>query len=213
MQVIRYSLVLASLWLAAAAAQAEGAGAWYPGFATNDTALTARVQIEGGAGLKTIRRAYVNAGTNRMAFVVPDGFRLESTDATQAVLVSSAFACQIRFRLLDSIPLTAGEPDAAACRQSLLDRCHDATILEEASRTVNQRTGPVINLRWNGAGHIPLQGSFVFLPYEGQVIELSLVASPEKLNLAWPDFHLVLLTFRASDKNGRLAVPMLSDKI
>jgi hypothetical protein len=209
----RSALACALAFFGCLAGAFAGGGEGYSNNRTNPPAFKAWVRVEGGPGLRTARRAYVSAGTNRFAFVVPDGFRMESSDAERAILVSPDLSCQIVFRILDPVGGVSTELDPAAYRELLLSRYPGAKILEEQSRTVADRTGPAINLRWNDVGHIAREGSFVFIPFEGQVLELSFAASPERFNAAWPGFYSVLLTFRASDRNGKLTVPMLSDRI
>jgi len=68
-------------------------------------------------------------------------------------------------------------------------------------------------LRWNAKGGASRYERVAFIPAHAGVLEFSLVGSPEKFKAARPDFDLLLLSFRASDNQGKLVVPMLSDKL
>src|SRR5580704_4695636 len=44
------------------------------------SSLIAEVRTESGPGIRTARRAYLSAGTNRFAFLVPEGFRMDTCE-------------------------------------------------------------------------------------------------------------------------------------
>src|SRR5438445_10929577 len=47
---------------------------------TNQSAISVALKFEGGPGLVPTTRAYITAGTNKFAFLVPDEFKLTSSD-------------------------------------------------------------------------------------------------------------------------------------
>jgi hypothetical protein len=72
----RFKLITATLlpiWLLARTAGADDPG-WT--CASNPPPLRVEVRHEGGPGLSAADRAYVTAGTNKFAFLMPPGYRL-----------------------------------------------------------------------------------------------------------------------------------------
>src|SRR6185369_13470974 len=55
--------------------------------ATNQTAIAVALKFEGGPGQIPTTRAYITAGTNRFAFLVPDEFKLASSDSQKVTLM------------------------------------------------------------------------------------------------------------------------------
>jgi hypothetical protein len=197
-------------WLLAGPASAADPG-W--SCATNSPPLQVEVRHEGGPGMAAANRAYVTAGTNKFAFLMPDGFRLETADPQKVTLVSADYNCLLTWRILGPVPPESPDLDPASCRELLLE-CHPGgKIVEEFTLPALGRRGPAFELRWNAKGGAPRYERVVFIPALAGVLEFSLVSSPEKFKAAQPEFDLLLLSFRASDANGKLVVPVLSDKL
>jgi hypothetical protein len=209
----RFSLFAATIvpfWLLADSAGAADP-AW--GCASNLPPLRVEVRHEGGPGLSAADRAYVTAGTNKFAFQMPAGFRLETSDPQSVTLVSSDYSCVLTWRIFGPVPSESPELDPAACREVLLQRHPGAKILEEFTLSALSRRGPAFDLRWNANGGMPRCERVLFIPALAGKLEFSLVASPERFLAAQSEFDLLLISFRASDAKGKLVVPMLSDKL
>jgi hypothetical protein len=181
--------------------------------ASNPPPMRVEVRYEGGPGLSPANRAYVTAGTNKFAFQMPAGFRLESADPQKVTLVNADYNCLLSWRILGPVPPESPGLDPASYRELLLERHPGGKIIEEFTLPALGRRGPAFDLRWNAKGGAPRYERDVFIPALAGVLEFSLVGSPEKFKAAQPEFHLLLLSFRASDANGKLVVPMLSDKL
>jgi len=52
-----------------------------------------------------------------------------------------------------------------------------------------------------------------FIPLRAGLLEFRVDSSPKNLGASLGDFNYVMLTFRASDENGKLAATPLSDNI
>ena len=209
----RFSLFAATIvpfWLLAGPASAADLG-WSG--ASNPPPLRVEIRYEGGPGLAPAYRAYVTAGTNKFAFQMPAGFRLETSDPQSVTLVSADYNCVLTWRILGPVPPESPILDPASCREVLLQRRSGGKILEEFNLPALGQRGPAFDLRWNANGGMPRCERVAFIPALAGVLEFSLVASPEKFLAAQPEFDLLLLTIRASDAKGKLVVPMLSDKL
>lgn len=209
----RFNLITATLlpiWLLA-----RTAGAADPPWTgtTNPPPLRVEVRHEGGPGLSAADRAYVTAGTNKFAFLMPPGYRPEASDPDKLTLFSTDHNCLLIWRNLGHVLSGSSELDPAQCRELLSRRQPAVKILEEFSLGALGRLGPAFDLRWNATGGGPRRERIVFIPAQAGVMEFSLVSSLEKFEAARPDFDYLLVSFRASDANGKLVVPILSDRL
>ena len=181
--------------------------------ATNRPAYLTQIKHVGGPGLLPGDFAYVTFGTNKFGFVMPDGFRLETEDAQKVTLVSADVSCLLTFRVLESLPPGTTELDPANYRDLLLSRHPGGKILEEFSQAAVNRRGPAFDLRWNATGAVPRRERVLLIPSDAGVLEFSLVSSLEKFEAGRQGFNALLMTFRTADADGRLNMPVLSDKL
>ncbi len=158
-------------------------------------------------------RVYVTAGGSKFAFLIPAGFRLQSAEAQQVVLVSRDYNAAITWRLHGSTLSESGELDAAPYRALLLSRHSGGKILEEFTLPALGRHGPAFDFLWGAAGGRPNRELVVFVPALAGVMEFGLLCSPEKLDAFRAEFDLMRSSFRASDASGKLVVPIISDKL
>jgi hypothetical protein len=195
--------------LAGAASAAEPA--W--SCASNAPPLQVDLRHEGGPGLAAANRVYVTAGTNKFAFQLPEGFRLETADPQKITLVSADYNSLLTWRILGPVP--SGNPglSSASCRELLMERHPGGKIMEEFTLASLGRRGPAFDFRWSAKGGGPRDERIVFIPALAGVLEFSLVSSPERFKAAQSELGLLLLSFRASDAKGKLVVPILSNKL
>ena len=182
-------------------------------WATNAPAYVTQVKRVGGPGLMPADFAYVSFGINKFGFVMPDGFRLEKADSQKVTLVSADLNCLLTFRVLESAPPVAAELDPAPYRELLLSRHPGGKIIEEFSLAAAGRHGPAFDLRWNATGGVPRRERVLFISSNAGVLEFSLISSLEKFEAGRQGFNALLITFRTTGADGRLVMPMLSDKL
>jgi hypothetical protein len=208
-----YNLIAAALlscWLPAGSASGAES-AW--NCTSNAPPLQVEVRHEGGPGLSAANRVYVTAGTNKFAFQLPVGFRLETGDPQKITLVSADYNSLLTWRILGPVPSATPESASATYRELLMERHPGGKIIEEFTRPAVGRRGPAFDVRWSASTGGPRDERIVFIPALAGVMEFSLVSSPEKFKAAQPELDLLLLSFRASDAKGKLVVPLLSDKL
>ena len=208
--IILFAAILASLPLWAQLSAPVGQPA---NLATNRPAYFTQIKHVGGPGLLPADFAYVTFGTSKFGFVLPAGFRLETGDAQKVTLVSADFSCLLTFRILEPIPPGITELDPAPYRDLLLSRHPGGKILEEFSLTAASRRGPAFDLRWNATGAVPRRERVLFILSDAGVLEFSLVSSLEKFEAGRRGFGALLLSFRAADADGRLIMPVLSNRL
>lgn len=182
------------------------------GYATNRSSLTAEVRRETGPGLIPARRAYLAAGTNTFAFVVPSGFDLAAAAGDKIELVNSDRSCLVTLLLLEPPRAFISEADSEAFRPRIASQYPGAEVAEVFALTAAGRSGPAFDLRWHTDG-VTRAARVAYVPSAAGILEFSLIASPDKFAQFLPTLHTVMLTFRASGPDGKLDLPLLSDKL
>jgi hypothetical protein len=200
-------LALVHGWGFSAGAADPGAG--LPAGPVN---LQAEVRTDNEPGSLPARRAFVTAGTNRFAFSVPEGFRLDSSSQDLVSLISGDYHSVLTFRIAAPAALASQEPPAAVWRQAVLEQHPGATILRQFTLTAANRTGPAFDAAWSAPGGLQRNQRVAFIPALAGTLEFSLVCTTDAFLKAQYDLNFVLLTFRASDAQGRLDLPRFSNK-
>jgi hypothetical protein len=180
---------------------------------TNLPAYQTQIQHVGGPGLLPADFAYVTFGTNKFGFVVPAGYRLETAAAQKVTLVSADYNCLLTFRVFEPDPPGTTELDPAHYRDLLVNSHPGGKIVDEFSLAAVSRRGPAFDLLWNASGSVPRRELVLFIPSIAGVLEFSLVSSLEKFEAARRGFNALLITFRTTEADGRLIMPVLSDRL
>jgi hypothetical protein len=211
--IILFAATLASLPVRAEPAAPAGSAGPPANLATNRPAYLTEVKHVGGPGLLPANFAYVTFGTNKFGFVMPAGFRLEMEGGQKVTLVSADFSCLLTFRVLDPAPPGGTELDPAPYRDLVLSNRRGGKILEEFSLAAASRRGPAFDVRWNAAGPVPRRERVLFIPYSAGALEFSLVSSLEKFDAGERAVRSFLITFRTPEPDGRLIMPVLSNRL
>jgi hypothetical protein len=214
MRAIR-SLIHALACLVTTAGAVRGAPAAEAGSGseTNAPAVAAEIRHEEGPGLLPADRAYIMAGTNKFAFLVPAGFKLETWNESVVALVTRDYSSQIVFRLAGPLPIDEGELNTNTYSSKLLQEHPGAKIIKSFSAFADSHSGPAYEVELPGPAGSWRRGEIAFIPSQAAVLEFSLISSPEKFEAARQKLSTVMLTFRASDAHGELHVSPLSDKL
>lgn len=180
---------------------------------TNVSPYRVSVEHVGGPGLLPANFGYVSFGTNKFGFVLPEGFRLEPENPQKVTLVSADLNCLLTFRVLDSVPGSTTEPDAGYCRRLVLASHPGGKIEAEFSLAGASRRGPAFDVRWNAARGVPRRERVLFILSDAGILEFSLVSSLERFEYGRQVFSTFLTTFRIPEPNGRLVMPVFSDRL
>lgn len=172
--------------------------------------LTLRIVEERLEGFTPPKRAYVTAGTNEFAFLVPEGFRLELKDGRALYLTSPDQLSVISVRMIETVirkPLTE-----ESCRNLALAAHAGATVEESFARGAGDAVGPAFLMSRKGAGGLPQQVLMVFIPSGIGVMEFTLVTPAERFETARHALGQVMGSF-ASAPRGQLKVRPLSNQL
>src|SRR6267142_6778600 len=179
---------------------------------TNQPPISVALKFEGGPGQIPTTRAYITAGTNTFAFLVPGEFKLASSDPQKVTLMKRDGSALISVRVIGPVPATGKPFDSAAARMLVNEEHPDATITSELGMFAAGVGGPEFEIQW-GAGALTRATRVGFIPLRAGLLEFSVDSSPKNLGPSLGDFNYVILTFRASDENGQLAATPLSDRL
>jgi hypothetical protein len=179
---------------------------------TNQAPISVALKFEGGPGQISTTRAYITAGTNKFAFLVPDEFKLAGCDPQRVTLMKNDGSCLINVRVIGSKPPSDKPFDTTAARPLVYEEHQDATIVSEFGMYAGGVGGPAFEINW-GIGALSRVSRVGFIPLRAGLVEFSVDSSPKNLGPSLGDFNYVLMTFRASDENGKLAATPLSDQI
>jgi hypothetical protein len=174
--------------------------------------LSVEVKHEEGPDIMPAERAWLTIGTNKCAFIVPPGFRMNMFEPGRVSLASADYSCLITLRVLAGLPAEGGEL-TAACRDLVFGQYPGAKILEEFGVNADNRSGPGFDLEWPAATNLVRRVRAGFVPFRGGVLEFALNSSREAFETGRQRLNTVLLTFRASDVSGRLEVMPLSNRL
>ena len=108
------------------------------------------MKLEGGPDDLPTYQTYVDAGTNKLGFLLPNGFHLAAPDPSKVTLVSADYNSIITWRIVAPAPTNTAELDSAEYKALLLQRHPGGKILAEFSLMVGGRSGPAFEMRWSG---------------------------------------------------------------
>jgi hypothetical protein len=155
----------------------------------------------------------VIAGTNKFAFLVPAGFKLETWDQRKVAAVSRDYSCQISFRPVGLSSDNGAQLNAELYRAKLLADFPGIRIIKSFESIADSHRGPAWEVQLPGPAGTSRRGIVAYIPSRALVLEFQMNCTPEKFDSARQQLSTVMLTFRASDEQGQLHISPLSDKL
>src|SRR5215831_20079768 len=192
MQGIRvYSALCVAIWQVGFAESTPGAPPTAPGIEfgavagkdtnnTNQSPITVAIKTESGPGQIPASRAYITAGTNKFAFLLPGEFKLAGCDPQKVTLMKRDGSCLISVRVIGPPPATGKPFDSAAARGLLSEEHPDANISSEFGMSAGGASGPAFEIQW-GTGALTRTSRVGFIPFRAGLLEFSVDASADKL--------------------------------
>ncbi|MGH7969335.1 MAG: hypothetical protein ACREIC_11470, partial [Limisphaerales bacterium] len=165
------------------------------------------------AGLMPSDRIFVSLGTNLWAFVLPAGMHLVVPVQREVALLDSPHNEIVRFRLIPYSVASGAELSAEQAKKLLLQAYPGAVILDTFSMAANGHRGPAFDAEWEGLGGQTRRARVAFIPSQGGILEFSASGDCRDFGSCQRHLATVMLTFRAADAQGKLSLPILSDKI
>ncbi len=176
--------------------------------------LSVTVKTELPRQVPQTHRAYVTADTNKFAFLIPEGFQLINEPASGILkFANPGGSSLITFKILDPLPLDDGRLKPEVCRELLLALHPKGRILEEFAAGAAGRSGAGFDLAWQTLAGGAQCTRTVFVPFDGGVLEFTATTGPNSFSALHRALNRLLLSFAASDNQGRLEVSLLSDRL
>jgi hypothetical protein len=212
-RIILATSVLLTAWLAAAQDQVKDPKDSKQVAPTNSAPrMRVNVEHQGGPGQISCTRVYLTAGAEKFAFLVPEGFGID-TSAPDKVTLSHVGVGNVSVQFVGTGAEETKETQLAVYRQSLAREYPGLKIREEFSLTAAGQAGPAFDLSWLSSGGLQRSARVAFIPLKTGLVEFSLQSNPGNFEQALTHLHFVMLTFRASDKQGKLEATPLSQNL
>ena len=194
------------------------AGDWSTGKAEVDqqgtnqpTALVVKLKSEEMSGMRPVQRAYVDFGTNRFAFIVPPGFRMDTSNPDRVDLVNADYSCFLSFRLMGPALSDGKALSTGLCRELLLRQFPDAIIVGELSQSVANHDGPAFDFKWKNPHGVAQSSRVAFIPSTTGTLQFSLLTPSEKFSEGLYFYNGLVLSF-CSNERGKLQITPLSER-
>ncbi len=162
---------------------------------------------ESQPGIPNAFRVYGTSGTNRFAFLLPAGYRLEVVRQDRVLLISPDQVGYIAIRIVDAVVRKTIPPDAM--REKARFQFGQPEIVEEFRLHAADCAGPAIELKWLGPENFPMRGRMALVPTAIGVLEFTAATPPGSIVEAHNALNTVLTTFRAA-AGGELKISPLS---
>lgn len=167
---------------------------------------------EAMVGRQPLTRAYVTNGEKRFTFVVPDGFRLDSSKPQEILITSPDYSTAITLKFATQVANSrTTEPETY--RGVVKDLYPQTEVAEEFSLSAAGNTGPAFDVRGKTSEGLARSARISFIPCAGQLVEFRLITSPEKFRSSAGELQSLMLTFRAGDVGTKPEVAVLSEHL
>ena len=178
-----------------------------PAAATNRPAFKASLRGGETIGTHQVERAFLNIGTNQIAFIVPVGFQMDATDPQKIVLTQPAKGYFITVRVSSAAETGL---ETSHCRSEALNLYPGAKITQESIDFVANHSGPAFNLEWLNTGGAAQSAHINFIPSAAGLLQFSVMARSADFNDARNYFQILLASIR-NNESGKLVIVPLPD--
>jgi len=175
--------------------------------ATNRPAF--KVSLRGGetVGTHQVERAFLNIGTNQIAFIVPGGFQMDAANPEKIVLTEPTRGYFITVRV---ISLAESTSETSSFKAAALDRYPGAKITQETMAFVANHSGPAFDLEWLTSAGTAESARIHFIPSAAGILEFSVMARSADFKDARLYFDVLLASVQ-NNESGKLVIVPLPD--
>jgi len=164
--------------------------------ATNALALKVDVRRNVEGSFLAYRYAFLTSGQDKFTFLVPETYRVDTSDPAKIKLASQDFSCLIVMGLGGGLPLGV-KMEADVLRARVLTNYTDVTIRSEPTVCANGQSAPAVDFTWKTDSGLTRVTRTMFIPTTGGLMEFTLTASPETFDSGLRELNLIMLTFRS----------------
>ncbi len=204
-----FTLFLLGALLLAARVSAGETPLEVPAGKTNKMAYNASVRAGESIGKRQVQRAFLNVGTNQIAFMIPGDFSMDASDPQKIRLTDPANGCFITVRIGTAPEIEPGS-ETSFYRAAALNRFPGAIVAQESSDFVANHSGPAFNLKWANSSGASQSARINFIPTAAGVLEFSVMAPTANFKDALNSFE-VLIGSVQNNENGKIVIVPLPD--
>ena len=168
---------------------------------TNQPAMSVAVHAKVEGSSTPYRYAFITAGSAKYTFLVPDRYRVDSSDPTKVKLISPDCSCFIAVGIGSSSAM-GGAKTLESLRAHVNEHYSDVRFLADQVVCANGQCVPGVDFNWKADMDITRTTRTAFFPTANGTLEFTLTTSPEKFQMGLNELNLVMLTFRTG-VNGR----------
>jgi hypothetical protein len=188
-------------------ASADEAAPGVPAPSTNKPAFKASLRAGETIGMHQMQRAFLNIGTNQIAFIVPTGFQMDATNPQKIVLTEPAHGYYITVRVSNAAEVGS---DSSAFKADALSRFPGAKITQESADFAANHSGSAFNLEWMNPNGVAQSARISFIPSAAGILEFSVVARSADFKDARNYFDILLGSVQ-NNESGKLVIVPLPD--
>lgn len=169
---------------------------------TNAPAMSVDVRRGVAGSDLPYRYAFISLGGEKYTFLVPEGYRVDTSDPLKVKLASADFSCLIILGLSPNPISSGGKVDAETLQAYILAKHPNAIIKSSQTICANGQTTPALEYNWKSDSEIARTSRTGFISTTSGLMEFSVTTSPEQFEAGLSQFNLVALTFRTG-ANGK----------
>lgn len=148
------------------------------------------------------RYAFVSVGKEKYTFLVPEGYRVDTSDPLKVKLASPDYASLITLGFSATSSGPDAKMEAEALQAIVLARYPNATIKSGQTVCANNQTAPALDYVWKTEGGITRAARTAFFSTTSGLLEFTISTSPDQFESGLSQLNLIALTFRTGS-NGK----------
>lgn len=170
--------------------------------ATNLPALSVNVRRDVADTYVPYRYAFVSAGQEKYTFLVPEGYRVDTSNPTKIKLASPDFSSLITLAIGTSGLPAGAKMESEALQTYIFARHPKVTVKGTPAVGANGESAAALDYVWQTDEGIKRSARTAFIPTTSGLMEFTLSASPDQFDAALGQLNLIMLTFRTGT-NGK----------
>lgn len=169
---------------------------------TNTPAMAVDVRRSIAGSDIPYRYAFISVGPEKYTFLIPEGYRVDTSDPLKVKLASPDYASLITLGFSSTSSGAEAKMEAEALQAIVLARYPNATIKSGQTVCANNQTAPALDYVWKTEGGITRAARTAFFSTSSGLMEFTISTSPDQFESGLSQLNLIALTFRTGS-NGK----------
>lgn len=169
---------------------------------TNTPAMAVDIRRGVAGSDMPYRYAFISVGKEKYTFLVPEGYRVDTSDPLKVKLASPDYSSLITLGLSSRSTGATTKMDAETLQAHVLAHHPNATIKSGQTVCVNGETAPALDYIWKTESGITRAARTAFISTSSGLLEFTINTSPDQFEPGLAQLNLIALTFRTGS-NGK----------